>query len=123
MLTALAAACVTSHAAAETYQEFHMNGGHADQATEIKCFAEGTLYQMAATTRDSRMPPQQALDALAATFGQQGFSRDFVKGVVNRVYFDPAFEGAGGEALREQIAVLCLDPNGKYAHPRYTPAQ
>jgi hypothetical protein len=119
-----ASACIASTAWAGPLSDFFQNGGRADQATQIKCNAIGNAYGMAAQYRDSRLSPQSTADGLTRMLeSYPDLGHQFAIKVTNLVYFDQRFAGVGGPALVEQMTVQCLDPKGKFTHPRYSQAQ
>lgn len=77
------------------------------------CLMEGSAYRQAASYRDDGMSPQNALSYMKA-YGQYGIQDDFLKRAINSVYFDGRFAGAGGKALSDQMADMCLYPNGRF---------
>jgi hypothetical protein len=74
---------------------------------------QGVTYQQAASYRDEGVSPQSAFASLKS-LKDQGVNEGFLKGAINRVYFDPGFVNAGGEALRDQMANICLHPQGRF---------
>jgi hypothetical protein len=75
------------------------------------CLLKGAVFQQAAAYRDQGLPPAYALKA---TMAQGGVTQDFAKKAINLVYFDPGFVGAGGDALMQQMAQVCMHPHGLY---------
>jgi hypothetical protein len=75
------------------------------------CTIEAQAFQFAASYRDSGLSPQQTLSAMSAT---KDVPQKALKGLINTVYFDSNFQGAGGEPLFNQVYQACLYPNGRF---------
>jgi hypothetical protein len=83
-----------------------------------KCGVFGMLYQQSAMLRELSDTPQQAVDQLSSA-GNRYFKRSQIVTIVNRVYFDPAFTYAGGDALYTQMYEYCM----RDGRPKYVPAK
>lgn len=77
------------------------------------CMLEGAIFKQVAQMRDDGASPQFTLKAISS-FADSGFSTNFLKATINRVFFDPAFTNAGGGALQQQMSDICIHPNGRY---------
>lgn len=92
----------------------------SEQDQYLACRIKGEIFESAASSRDSGRPPELALNMVAGYLNGPplpGVTKEFMKKAVNSVYFDSAFENAGGPRLSGQITELCLT-GGK---PRYQP--
>jgi hypothetical protein len=76
------------------------------------CMKLGMAYQQVAGMRDANAPATSALHTITASAGWQ-ISVEQGKQIVNLVYSDPGFVGAGGPALANQVYQACLYPRGK----------
>ena len=83
----------------------------ADEAKTNYCARSANLYAMAAQYRDGGIAPEQTLNAAS---GIKDFQLDEKKRIINQVYFDPAFERAGGAALHSQMLESCLSGPKKH---------
>ncbi|CAE6939172.1 hypothetical protein R69608_05140 [Paraburkholderia nemoris] len=92
--------------------DLNKRGPTQSQVTNF-CMTQGVTYQQAASYRDEGMSPQSAFASLKS-LKDQGINEGFLKGAINRVYFDPGFVNSGGEALRDQMANMCLHPQGLF---------
>lgn len=88
--------------------------GTADDAKFKHCVFVAAAYQYVGSTRDHGMSPEQSLDSTIAAFGP-GTSGNLpdnqLKEIINQMYFDPGFAGAGGEPLRVQVLDVCMGVN------------
>lgn len=75
---------------------------------QMDCIVRSTMFETAASKRDSRQDPKVALYWLSRIAKADTVPLAYRKKIVNLVYFDPHFEGAGGYALRQQMYELCL---------------
>jgi hypothetical protein len=75
------------------------------------CSLKGSIYETAASARDSNQDPENALKMVAS---YQEVPLPERKQIINQVYFDPAFQHAGGTALRTQMMSLCVNGPKRY---------
>jgi len=77
----------------------------AAQLKREKCNSIGSLYQNASAARDANRSPETALSMFQR---MPIISLEEKKSIINQVYFDPTFKGAGGYALRNQMESICM---------------
>lgn len=82
------------------------------------CSKIATVYQASAQYRDAGFSPQQSYQYLLF-WTTNGVPTQDLKDVINDVYFDQRFDGAGGVALHNQMFGLCMET----ADPQYKPFQ
>jgi hypothetical protein len=70
-----------------------------------RCNIIGSAYEIVANVRNANRSPE---DALSLIQGMPGTSLGEKKTIINKVYFDPAFENAWGDALSNQMATICM---------------
>lgn len=80
-------------------------------AQQKNCVIEAQAFQYAASYRDSGLSPQQTLGSMSAS---KDVPQKSLKGIINTVYFDSNFVGAGGQPLFNQVYEACLYPKGRY---------
>lgn len=69
------------------------------------CGLIGNIYETAAYARKLGHDPEMALSMVSP---YQEIPIEDRKRIVNSVYFEPAFERAGGTALQRQMMDLCM---------------
>lgn len=88
----------------------------AQQPTANYCSLLGSVYQTAASARDTRRSPD---DALKLTRPYAAAVPELLRiEIINQMYFDPRFAMARGEALRVTVRNECMNPS-----PQYQPLQ
>ncbi|MDB5777617.1 MAG: hypothetical protein JWP38_3750 [Herbaspirillum sp.] len=82
------------------------SGSASAQRDMHACALRSSMYESVATWRNSDVAPESAL---RFSVSYKEIPVEDRKRIINIVYFDPAFENAGGEALRNQMLDLCLN--------------
>lgn len=88
----------------DTEQKQREDANAAMQRKYARCSLLGSAYETAAGVRNARRGPEEAL---ALIQGMPIVTLEEKKSIINQVYFDPAFENAGGYALRVQMTNAC----------------
>lgn len=93
-------AALSSAAVAQTPQQQQKN----DQRWN-HCIAVSSTYTAAAAARNVGVDAQAFVNTNAPT---TSLSRAQLAGITNDVYFDPRFQNAGGDLLRNQVLNVCM---------------
>jgi hypothetical protein len=73
------------------------------------CDAKSRIYTQTAEQRDLRGTPQGSWEFFIKAEYWKNVPKKEIKSIINQVYFDPAFERAGGNALFNQMLDVCLN--------------
>ena len=79
------------------------------------CISISHIYRNAAHYRNDGERPETTYKFIQQAFNSEahefGIKESDIKKIINKVYFDPQFQFAGGEALETQMYQICM---GKY---------
>ena len=80
-----------------------------------RCIVWGSMYGSVAEARNRGFPPEMAYEAsLQYITSNKWLTKEKVKKVVNKVYFDPSFANVGGPRFEQQMYNLCFTGENPY---------